>query len=226
MNASFTRLFREHLLNVDGVKRLNPARRAAVVYTTDSPADSVYFLETGFVKLVQKGTDGKEVLLSVIGPGEIFGEQCVLYGGRRSTGAEVLQDGIIHEIPKNVFVDFCTRHADAWRWFAERQLEQTRAAEQKIGMLCLYDVETRILFYLGTLSSVFGVQPVDGQEYSLPLSQSELACLVGATRETTSTTLNALARKGILKLGRRLMTVSSQEKLSEALKERSHAARA
>ncbi len=226
MNASFSRLFREHLLNSDGVKRLGTVRRSTVVYTTDSPAESVYFLESGFVKLVQKGIDGKEVLISFIAPGEIFGEQCVIFGGRRSTCAEVLQDGVLYEIPKTAFIDFCSHQPDAWRWFAERQLEQMRAAEQKIGMLCLHDVETRILFYLGSLSSIFGVDPVNGEEYSLPLSQSELACLVGATRETTSTTLNALARKGILKLGRRMMTVNSQEKLNEALTERSRAARA
>ena len=226
MNSSFTRLFRDYVMNADGVKRQGPVRRASVVYNTDSACDCLYFVDTGYVKLVQKGLDGKEVLLTVIGPGEIFGEEALIFGGRRSCCAEVLSDGVLYEIPKNVFVDCCDRHPEAWRWLAEWQTERSHAAEQKIGMLCLHDVETRILFYLGILSSVFGVQTVDGKEYSLPLSQSELASLVGATRETTSTTLNALARKGILRLGRRLMTVSSQEKLSEALKERSHAARA
>jgi DNA-binding IclR family transcriptional regulator len=58
-------------------------------------------------------------------------------------------------------------------------------------------------------------------EYSLPLSQSELASLIGATRETTSTTLNALARRGLIKLGRRLLVVPSADNLRVAVNERS-----
>jgi CRP/FNR family transcriptional regulator len=59
------------------------------------------------------------------------------------------------------------------------------------------------------------------QEYSIPLSQSELASLIGATRETTSTTLNSLARRGLVRLGRRLLVVSSVDHLRNAAMQRS-----
>ena len=63
------------------------------------------------------------------------------------------------------------------------------------------------------------------QEYSIPLSQSELASLIGATRETTSTTLNALARRGLVRLGRRLLVISSMDHVRNAVLQRTmHAA--
>ena len=107
-----------------------------------------------------------------------------------------------------------------WRQLSELLAARERDLEQKVSLLCLYDVECRILHYLGSLASVFGVSATNGQEYSLPLSQSELASLIGATRETTSTTLNALARRGLVKLGRRLLIVSSAAAVRAAADER------
>ena len=213
MSAALTRLIREQLISLDGVKKQGPVRRASVVYSADSVSDCVYLLDSGYIKIVQKGDDGKEVLLSIIAPGQIFGEHAITFSGSRNAWAEVLQDGILYEIPRQIFLDFCRINPEAWQLLCEVLLERSRQSAEKIGMLCLKDVETRILHYLCSLSTVFGITPETGQEYSLPLSQSELASLIGATRETTSTTLNGLARRGLVKLGRRMLTVSSQDAL-------------
>ena len=60
----------------------------------------------------------------------------------------------------------------------------------------------------------------DGHEYALPLSQGELASLIGATRETTSTTLNLLARRGLVRLGRRQLVLASLDGVRGAANER------
>ena len=221
MTNALTSLLRDKLLVLEGVKKHGPVRRASVVYSADSLSDCLYFLDSGYIKIISKSPDGKEVLISIVSPGQLFGEQAVTFTGNRALTAEVLQDGMLYEIPRQVFLDFCHANPECWQMFAEMLLARNRAGEEKIGMLCLADVETRILFYLGALPPTFGVTPVDGREYSLPLSQSELASLIGATRETTSTTLNSLARRGLLRLGRRMVTVATPEALKQALRERS-----
>src|SRR5581483_8331685 len=115
---------------------------------------------------------------------------------------------------------FCDGHAGAWRMVAETIGARQRELEKKVELLCLQDVEYRILYYLSELATTLGQRIDGGAEYSIPLSQSELASLIGATRETTSTTLNALARRGLVKLGRRLLTVSSIESVRSAANER------
>jgi CRP/FNR family transcriptional regulator len=57
----------------------------------------------------------------------------------------------------------------------------------------------------------------NGDGCTIQLSQSEIANLIGATRETTSTTLNAMARRGIISLGRRIVNIPSLEALAAAL---------
>lgn len=225
-NAALTRLLREHLLSLEAVKKHGPVRRASTVFSGDSISESIYFLDSGFVKIVRKGADGKEVIVSIVSPGQIFGEQAIAFRGFRNASAEVLQEGVIYEIPRTVFLEFCRLHPEAWQLVSEILLERQRDLEQKISLLCLQDVEARILYYLGSLAHGFGVNAAPTEEYALPISQSELANLIGATRETTSTTLNSLARRGVVRLGRRLLTVSSAENLRSMASDRSaHAAR-
>jgi CRP/FNR family transcriptional regulator len=81
-------------------------------------------------------------------------------------------------------------------------------------------VEYRVLQFLADLSALVKPLP-DGTGSQIPITQLELADLVGATRETTSTTLNQLERRGLIKLSRRMLTVPSPEVLRSAAKERS-----
>jgi CRP/FNR family transcriptional regulator len=127
----------------------------------------------------------------------------------------MLQDGSLYQVPRSVFLAFAGTSPDIWKNVTEQLLTREQALEEKVALLCLHDVEYRILHYLLSLGRVFGVN--GATEYSIPLSQSELAHLIGATRETTSTTLNTLARRGIVKLGRRLLMVTSIETVRTAL---------
>jgi CRP/FNR family transcriptional regulator len=71
------------------------------------------------------------------------------------------------------------------------------------------------MHYLAELSAL--VKPLeDGEGYQVPITQLELADLIGATRETTSTTLNQLERRGLVKLSRRLLTIPSPGTLRNA----------
>lgn len=220
MSMPLAKIIREGLLQSEAVRKHGPSRRSTTLFTHDSTADSVFFVDSGFVKLIRRSQDGKEVLISIIPPGQIFGEQALYIGGTRAVTAEVMQEGIIYEVPRATFLEFCEARPEVWSHLTELLIQRERELEQKIALLCLHDVEYRILYYLTGLAGTFGINAVNGQEYSLPLSQSELASLIGATRETTSTTLNALARRGLLRLGRRLLIVQSADALRTAAKDR------
>jgi len=219
MNSALTSLVRGELLNSEGVRRLAPVRRFASLLTSETAPECLYFLDSGFVKIVRRGEDAKEVIVSIIGPGELFAEHAIQRISRPFT-AEVIQDGVIFEIPRETFLAFCQRHPEVWKMLWEMSVERQLELEQKVSLLCLQDVEYRILYYLAQLAQPFGPPASDTSEYSIPLSQSELAALIGATRETTSTTLNALSRQGLLKLGRRMVMVGSKEALRAAAKAR------
>jgi CRP/FNR family transcriptional regulator, cyclic AMP receptor protein len=216
---SFPATVRTHLLTMDGVAKFSPNRRFASLYSEGSPADTLFFLESGLVKIHRRADDGKEIILQVVAPGELFGEQALGTEHSRAVSAEVLQEGVIYVIPRELFLSFCEAHPEMWHHIAVMTINRKRDLEKKIELLCLRDVEYRILHYLGELASTIG-QKGEGNEYSIPLSQGEFASLIGATRETTSTTLNTLSRRGLVRLGRRQLNVSSLDLLRNAATER------
>lgn len=215
---------RSDLMTMDGVTKFSPNRRFATIYSEGSPADKIFFVESGLVKIYKRGDDNKEIILQIVAPGELFGEQALGIEPICGISAEVLQEGVIYVIPREVFVRVCELRPELWRDISAFLNLRKRQLEKKIELLCLHDVEYRILYYMAELARTFGAK-ANGTEYSIPLSQGELASLIGATRETTSTTLNALARRGVIRLGRRQLIVPSIDGVLQAADQRGRAAK-
>lgn len=209
-------LITEELLRADGVQRLASCRRATVLYREGDAASQIYFLESGLAKIVREGLDGRNLLITIVCAGELFGEESLFGEPRRETSAAMLSDGVVYSIPAGIMRQACRDNAQAWEQMAIFLARRKRSLERKLDLLFLRDVEQRILQILLDLSEIYSTgEP----HFSVQLSQSELANLIGATRETTSTTLNAMARRGIITLGRRVVTVPSFEMLLAAAKQ-------
>ncbi|MEO8126110.1 MAG: Crp/Fnr family transcriptional regulator [Bryobacteraceae bacterium] len=205
----------EELVGRDGVQKLTLSRRSAAVFTSGTPANHVYFLDSGLVKIEKLTDSGKEILLGVVAPGELFGEQALLGEGAFSVNAKVLESGVAYAIPTDIFQRFCERRPEVWRLLTQHFLSKKDELERKVEHLCLSDVKERILYYLVELARITPGSESTGN--MIHISQNELASLVGATRETTSTTLNALSRQGLIVLGHRLVMIPSLDRLRETL---------
>ena len=221
--SSLAAILRSELINLDGVTKFSPNRRFASIYSEGSPADSLFFLESGLVKIFKRGPDNKEIILQIVQPGDVFGEQALAGETNRVVAAEVLQDGVLYVIPRDHFLRAAEKRPELWREMSLFLSAKKRYLEKKIELLCLRDVEYRILYVLAELARSLGTKST-ASEFSIPLSQGELASLIGATRETTSTTLNHLARRGVIRLGRRQLIVPSIEGVLAAADQQTRAA--
>jgi CRP/FNR family transcriptional regulator len=219
LQCGFPKLIRQHLLTMDGVTKLAQCRRFTILYASGSPADSLFFLESGLVKITRPMPHGRELLVALVQDNELFGEQSILIGGPRRSSAEVLHESTIHVIPKDHFLRFAQHHQQVWRLMAEMTAHRALVLEQRLELVLAHDVRERILLALAGLAEVLGTAEDGGDQWSVPISQVELASMVGATRETTSSSLNGLARRGLVTLGRRLMMVSAPDRLRLAAKE-------
>jgi CRP-like cAMP-binding protein len=192
-------------------------QRAAQLFQQGDNAKSLYFLESGLIKLTSKLDQGsREVLVRFVRPGEIFGERALRPDETRECCAAAARTSLVSEFPRREFLDLCHRHPDLWFWFAEMFTDRLHQTEKRVKLVSFYRVEQRILHSLADLADQFSNGDDGLPGVSIPLSQSELADLVGATRETTSTTLNSLERRGLVQLGRRHLTVPSAEALRGA----------
>jgi CRP/FNR family cyclic AMP-dependent transcriptional regulator len=206
---------REDLLMAEGVRKLVLSRRAAAIFSVGTPANHVYFLDSGLVKIEKTTESDKEILLGVVAAGELFGEQGLLGESVFTASAKVLESGVAYSIPTDVFQRFCERRPDVWRLLLQHLLARKDELERKIEHLCHSDVKQRLVYYLEDLARLNPTHDPGGTV--IHISQNELASLVGATRETTSTTLNALARQGLIALGHRLVMIPSLDLLRDAV---------
>lgn len=214
--TSLASAVRNVLVSVPEVSRLSSVRRTTSLFSQDQPADSIYFLEDGLVKLTRTNHSGGRIILAICGPGQMIGEEVL--GNNSATyyaEAEVLSQSSLLRLPREAMLRTMTSNPELGNALVSFLLERKLALAQKVELLCLHDVEYRILFYLAELSKLVKPQD-DGEGYQLPITQLELADLIGATRETTSTTLNQLERRGLVKLSRRLLTVPSPMTLRTA----------
>jgi CRP/FNR family transcriptional regulator len=205
---------REELTSADGVRKLVLSRRAAAIYSSGTPANHVFFLDSGLVKIERTADGSREILLTVVAAGELFGEQAITGEGVFTASARVLESGVAYSIPTDVFQRVCERRPDVWRLVVAHLLQRKEDLERKIEHLCHSDVRERLIYYLQDLARLSPAHDSSGSV--IHISQNELASLVGATRETTSTTLNALSRQGLITLGHRLVVIPSLELLREA----------
>jgi CRP-like cAMP-binding protein len=204
------------LLNTPEVSRLSTLRRSTSLFSQGQFADSLYFLEDGLVKLTRTNQVGGRIILTIRGPGHLVGEEALGLDEQNYYGeAEVLTPASLYRIPRTVLASIIATNPDLAASMISYLLDRGRALAEKVELLCLHDVEYRILHYLAELAAL--MKPLeDGQGYQVPITQLELADLIGATRETTSTTLNQLERRGLLKLSRRMLTISSPDTLRNA----------
>jgi CRP/FNR family transcriptional regulator len=198
-------------------RRQGKFSRSTVIYNQGERASSVYYLESGLIKLTHRMENQREFLVRLIGAGELFGERAILVGGYQDATAETLRESVIHEFPRDEFLEVCRQRSEIWRWTTDLLSRRLEEAEKRLKFISFYRVEQRILLVLSDLAVVFDQNGAGENNVLVPLSQSELASLVGATRETTSTTLNGLERRGLLRLGRRNLTILSSGALRAAV---------
>lgn len=214
--TSLASAVRNVLMSVPEVSRLASVRRTTSLFSQDQPADSIYFLEDGLVKLTRTNNSGGRIILAICGPGQMIGEEVLASDSPTYYAeAEILSQSNLLRLPREAMIRTIASNPEVSSALVGLLLDRKLALAQKVELLCLHDVEYRILFYLAELSKLVKPQD-DGEGYQLPITQLELADLIGATRETTSTTLNQLERRGLVKLSRRLLTVPSPVTLRSA----------
>jgi CRP/FNR family transcriptional regulator len=176
----------------------------------------LYFIDEGLVKLTRTNEVSDRIILSISGPGDLIGEEVMAAeNSAYQADAEVLTPASLYRIPRETLQRILGQNGELAAGMIDFLLNRRRMLAQKVELLCLHDVEYRILYYLAELANLVG--PGGATEgYHLPITQAELADLIGATRETTSTTLNQLERKGLVKLSRRLLTIPSPSMLLNA----------
>jgi CRP/FNR family transcriptional regulator len=168
------------------------------IYREGDLSDTIYVLKSGKIKLSRISEDGKELTLCYVRPGEVFGELAITGQELRNGTATVVEDAFICSIGRDHLEGYLGRNPRLALEFSRIIGRRKQQIESRIIDLVSKDVRTRLAHALSELAADFGYDDDRGTLIDLPLTQSDLAQLVGSTRETTSTIFNEFRRDGLV----------------------------
>jgi CRP/FNR family cyclic AMP-dependent transcriptional regulator len=183
--------------------------RGSYVIRAGEETDALYIILAGRAKVLIPDNDGNEVILSMIGPNEFFGEMGLLDDLPRSASVETLEACEMLRISRSAFLNCLKDNFDAAMLIIRNLVRRLREADRKIESLALIDVYGRVARLLIELA-----QPVDGQwiiEKAPP--KQEIARMIGASREMVSRVVKDLHDKGVIRAEKRKIYVLDRQSM-------------
>lgn len=201
----------EHLSKVSSMCGF---KKGEVIYFPEEPSEHVYLLKEGKVKISRISEDGREIILEIIGPGEIFGELSVFGEETRSTMAEAIGESMICNVRREDFERFLKMHGElAFKVMKLVGFRRTEI-ESRMEELAFLSVPVRIAGLLVRLAKKYGVKEGGELKISTGLTHREIAYLVGASRETVTEILNRMKGEGIIRTSFRTITILDLDTLT------------
>jgi CRP/FNR family transcriptional regulator/CRP/FNR family cyclic AMP-dependent transcriptional regulator len=184
-------------------------RRGEVIFHRDDPGDCLYLIDSGTVKIALRSEDDREVILTLLGAGDYFGELAVLDGLPRSADAIAVEPAELLQLPRGAFLAFLeANHGVAVRLLSALSRDYVRRLTDTVGDAAFLDLPARLA---RTLVHMLESQADGGTE--LRLTQSDLAAMVGATRESINKWLGHYEHQGWLKRERGLVRILNTDAL-------------
>jgi CRP/FNR family cyclic AMP-dependent transcriptional regulator len=173
--------------------RKNVGRNARIIGAGD-PTDTLYIVINGRLKVLMSDEQGREVILSILGPGEFFGEMGLLDDSPRSASVVALEACELLAISKTEFKRSLAENFELSLAVMRGLVRRLREADRKIGSLALMDVYGRVARLLLEMA-----EDVDGEKLVIKkLSKQDIAKMIGASREMVSRVMKDLTHGGYI----------------------------
>ena len=208
-------------MSPDELKRLNDLLRRRTfpagtrVMSAQQPGESIFLLLEGSVKIQLDREDGTDITLALLGPGDTVGEMSLVEREGRSANVVTLEDTTFLWMDRASFLD-CLQSMTQLTYNLVRQLSsRLRLANQKIQALSTLDVAGRVARQVLIFADQYGHEGKDGIRIPVPLTQSDIAEMVGATRERVNHAMVSFKTSGAISVdAQHRITIHDREALA------------
>lgn len=185
--------------------------RGTTIFDEGEPGDTLYIIIEGKVKLARHAPDGRENLLSVMGPSDMFGELSIFDPGPRTSSAVCVTEVEAATMDSEMLRTWINDHSEISQQLLRVLARRLRRTNASLADLIFTDVPGRVAKTLLQLANRFGTQEGSGLRVNHDLTQEEIAQLVGASRETVNKALATFAQRGWIRLeGKSVLIVDTE----------------
>lgn len=187
----------------------------SVVLFEHETGSALFVIVEGKVKVSRVSEDGKEVILTILGESDFFGEMAILDGLTRSANVTAMEDSELFIIQRSEFLALLHSHPEIAVALLQELTQRLRSADMKIKSLSLKDAEGKVATVILQLADDIGkIRQGTVEIEKLPF-QHDLANMAGTSRETISRTLHSFAKKGMVELDGSKLRILDYEKFKE-----------
>ena len=184
------------------------AERGEIILSEGEPAETLYFVASGALKLFKSSAEGKEQILSIVRPGESINDVSIFDGGPNPTSAQAMGPVVLYGIKKGNLDVILRKHTAI-----ALNIIQVLASRLRQLMSLIEDLSFRHV--IGRVAKILLEYAGDGTGPSPRLTQQEMAAMAGTAREMVGRSLKALEERGAIKLDRHRIMITNEKALKE-----------
>ena len=189
--------------------------KGEILFHEGEPGDHLYVILDGKVKLGRASADGRESLMAILGPGEMFGELSLFDPGPRAATATALTEAQVYRLGNAELMPWLATRPEVAAALLQALARRLRRTNEAMADLVFSDVPGRVAKALMDLGEKFGTMTANGLQVTHDMTQEEIAQLVGASRETVNKALADFAQRGWISLESRQVLILDVERLGK-----------
>lgn len=190
-----------------------------IVYSAGEPAERLYVVAEGKLKLLQHAPGGRNLLLDILTTGEFFGSLTTLGAATYTDTAQLQTPACLLSIRSDAFQQILDAHPKLALKTIAIMAERLNTANQRVLQIVSMPVDRRIAYTLLALGKKLGRKEEMGLLIDVPLSRDDLAEMTGTTPETASRVMSQLQSSGVIESGRQWIAITDWDAMEELAEE-------
>lgn len=204
----------ESLTRVASITGEKSYAKKSIIFHEGDEGDTLYILKVGRVKISKITEDGREKTLTIMQPGDFFGEMAIFDNMPRSATAEVIDDAAtVYTVAKRDFERILVENPSIAMQIMGDLTRRIRQVNQQVEDLAFKDVHERVASTLNLLSKSEGRAIGSKVLINLKMTHQDLANMVGSSRETVTRALNRLQDDGVISIAHQQITINQPNAL-------------
>jgi CRP-like cAMP-binding protein len=191
----FKELSQEELTRIINIAQARFYKNKMYVFMQDDPLDRVFFIHSGRVKIYKTDFSGKEQIISILEPGEMFPHSGFFRRGKFPAHAEVMENANLIVVPIDKFEEILISYPELCIKLFNVLGEKIVDLQQSLEAQILHNTYEQIILLLIRLCKSNGEKIDDRYKLTTQFTNRELANMIGTSRETVSRTINQLKKK-------------------------------
>lgn len=204
----------KELIRLNTNSKMTKAPKKQIIYFPDENSNSVYLIKKGKVKISRMAGDGREIIIAILGPGEIFGESAITdKGAKREEFAEATEDTVLCSMFSEIIHDLMEKDASFGLRITKIIGFRFKRIQARFESLIFKPSDERVKCFIRDLSIDEGQKNDKGEiELKLNLTHEDIGKLTATSRQTVTTVLNDLEKRDIISYDRSKILVKDLSK--------------